>query len=284
MKFLIRYFLVFFIFISNLYAEFKENDIIASAPAEIREMVRSNINIGVRNQEALRMYDEIIKSDLNLKTKYNILEKLGYVYKAQLGTDIFIGKVMEGLSKKVSGEQIERAVEVTISRLKFSRELVSNLYVDKNIQDKLFFNIYDSLAAGISEGSLSKIMSENRVKNDSEIALEISEILKIMSRARVDATVINDIVYNMLDKNYKAKEIKELRNSFKENLKSYDGKQLAGNILKSMNYGLKLDEIEKNMVNKSGNSSIGNKSSGGSGGGSSGGSGSGGGGKGGGRK
>lgn len=246
--------------IANItFAQTNENELLNKASVQVKEQLKTNLSIGLNNQNMLNAYNAVIQSQIQEGTKTRILSKIAQAHQAGLPTEPLAEKVMEGLAKRANESQIENALNQLTERYSYAKQLANQLTFSQQIRNKLMGNIADALAAGISKQSMENIMSHSRIKSEPELAAEITECVKDMSRARVQSNLIEKTMLKAMEKGYNGKEIAEIRNEFKNMVKTRDANQLAQNMQDGFQKGAKSSNISKNL---SGRGSGGNMGSG----------------------
>lgn len=230
-----------------LFAESNIDEILSKAPVAVKENIEVNLKLGINNQKALKMYERLTKSNLDVTIQNKILSKLALAHKNGLNTDVVVDKISEGLAKSVHGEQIAKAVDITIDRLRFSKEIVSKINAREEIRERISQNIYDAMAAGMTQQQIEAVMSQNKSKSDAEVAAAISDLSKDMTRAKVAPSTVTEISIEMLKKDYSPSEINQVRSAFKDNVRSQDPGYLAGKLKSDVARGYRGGDVQRGM-------------------------------------
>jgi hypothetical protein len=230
-----------------VFAESNIDEILSKAPVAVKESIEANLKLGINNQKALKMYERLTKSNINVPIQNTILSKLALAHKNGLNTDIVVDKISEGLAKSVHGEQIAKAVDTTMDRLRFSKEVVSKINAREEIRERISQNIYDALTAGMTQQQVEAVMSQSKAKSDAEIAVAISDLSKDLARAKVAASTVTEISIGILKNSYSPSEINQVRSAFKDNVRSQDPGYLAGRLKSDVARGYRAGDVQRGM-------------------------------------
>lgn len=260
------------------FAQINENELLNKASTQVKEQLKTNLSIGLNNQTMLNAYNAVVQSQMQEEVKARVLSKIAQAHQTGLPAEPFAEKVMEGLAKRANEAQIENALNQLTERYSYAKQLTNQLAFSQQTRSKVMGNIADALAAGISKQSMKNIMSHSRMKSEPDLAAEITECVKDMSRARVESNMIEKTMSKAMEKGYKANELAEIRNQFKTMVKTRDANQLAKNMENGFQMGAKSSDISRGLSGRGsgGNMGSGYGSGSGMGSGSSGGSGNGG--------
>ncbi|MCX8084245.1 MAG: hypothetical protein N3C60_04920 [Calditerrivibrio sp.] len=263
--------IVVIVFIAAMsYAEVTVNDVLNSAPAEVKEQLNLNISLGLKNQAMLNMYNAMIQNQVRVETQVMILNKLREAYQSGLPTDPVAEKVMEGLAKKVNSAQLEVAVSNVINRYSFAKQIAERVTKEEKLQQRIMNNIADTLAAGMQSRNVETVMTQMRLRSEANLAAEVSDFMKDMARAKVESAEIERSMMVALQKGYTHTELAEIRHIFRNMIKSENANSVAKQMQNGFQAGLKGADMGKNMSVSSGKG--GSATSGGSAGSGSGGS------------
>jgi len=62
-----------------------------------------------------------------------------------------------------------------MDRLRFSKEIVNKINAREEIRERISQNVYDAMAAGMTQQQVEAVMSQNKAKSDAEVAVAISD-------------------------------------------------------------------------------------------------------------
>jgi hypothetical protein len=280
------YFVIFMVVFSITAMATTEEEVLSKAPSAVKEQLRESLKSGLNNTEILNVYGMLIQSRYSYEEQKKIMSSMMEAYKKGVPSDAIANKIGEGLAKNVSAEMMEKAMNNVAHRYTVAKQIVEKVKAEEKVRSIIRNNISESMAAGFTEKDALSLMSKDRIWQNKELALEISEMVKDMVRARVSSEETAKTIGLAVDKGYSAREIKEIRNMFRENIRNMSAKQLVYNLRNGIENGYKGSEMQGSMTGGSrggyGGGSAGSGGGSGSGGGAGGGSGSGSGGSGGG--
>jgi transcriptional regulator NrdR family protein len=268
------------LFVSTIcLAEVSETAVLDKASEMVRQQLQTNISMGLNNQTMLNAYGQIIQSKMTEEVKAQILSKMRQAYQNGIPAEPLAEKVMEGFAKKANEQQMQQALNKLTERFEYAKKISAQINAPVEQKQKMMANLADALAAGLQTQTAERVMSKDRLKENSELATEVTECLKDMARARVDSQQIEKTMTAAIEKGYKVNELAEVRQRFKSLAKTMDANQIARNMQNGFQKGMSGQDIGKGLSG-GGYRQMGGMSNGmgtgGYGGGSAGGSGSGG--------
>ncbi|UOD35270.1 hypothetical protein DSN97_02710 [Deferribacteraceae bacterium V6Fe1] len=239
------------------FAQVNENELLTKATTQVKEQLKTNLSIGLNNQTMLNAYNAVVQSQMQEEVKVRVLSKIAQAHQAGLPAEPLAEKVMEGLAKRANESQLENALNQLTERYSYAKQLTEQLAFNQQTKSKIMGNIADALAAGISKQSMENIMSHSQLKSEPELAAEITECVKDMSRARVQSNLIEKTMTKAIEKGYNAGELAEIRNQFKTMAKTRDANQLAQNMQNGFQMGAKSSDISKGLSGNGNGSNMG---------------------------
>lgn len=254
------------------FAQVRETDLLNKAQETVREQIKQNLSLGLKTQEALNAYNMVVQSRYSYQEQVRVIAAMREAYQKGATAEAIASKVSEGLAKNVSADQMEKALNNVANRYAYAKQLAERVSKEDNVRAKIINNIAEAMAAGLQDRDIESLMTRERIRQDKELAVEVTEMVRDMVRARVNSQEAVRTMMTAVDKGYSAKEIAEIRNMFKNNVRTMNATYLAQNMKYGFQQGYRGAEMSGSMSSGSGKGGAGSGSgSSGSGGGGSGG-------------
>ncbi len=187
----------------------------------------------------------------NRFSQRQVLEAHRIILKARqlnLPIDPLINKANEGMAKRVSPDMIIQAMNRIQSRYTFAERQLKNLSTNRSSINSLSRDIVAGLTAGIVEKEMEKISTalQQRKQNGEEIeqlSVNTYSLAKDMARLGVSSSRVAELVVQVLNRNYSAVHINELKTSFISLSNEKEVNELAGLFSKAIESGKGFEDL-----------------------------------------
>ncbi len=250
--------LVFVFFVpSVLIADVLDDELPGDTPAQIKEIARQVIRLGVENRGVVKMTQSMLRSRFTAQQMIKAYEIVGEARKNGLSEEPVMSKLHEGIGKRVQNENIIKAMEKVQERYQTASQYAHQMDSDGKQARLLTGQIAESLAAGVTEnhmGRMVRTLTSQKTQNSGDAtSLKIQTLMTIKTMARMGASSASvvDVVDNALRNGYDQGKMRQLEKAFVTQARAkYNPTTIAENFSRGMNSGTSVDAMaQKGYIN-----------------------------------
>ncbi|AEI13738.1 hypothetical protein Flexsi_0040 [Flexistipes sinusarabici DSM 4947] len=220
-------------------AEVKMDELISNTPAELQNQVRQ---AAAESREVAETLQNMYQHGYSKSTVSNFLNKVEEYQQRGYPVSDLTDKVNEGIAKNVRGQMITHALNQMAQRQEFASKFAAQFASKKSVRQQIEENVKEAMAAGMKKDDIQAVgsmlnqnMQQNR--NISQMAKEVTETAKTMSRLGVQSSQINGVLNQAMQHNFTHQEMSQMRQSFRENFSSTHAGRFTENVSKSIGAG-----------------------------------------------
>ena len=257
----------------------------AGSPSQLRAVESTMVRVGVPETDAAHMVESMAAAGFRPEQMTQIAQQVQAAAGELSMRDAVVGKIREGLAKRVGPEGIVKATDRVRERYGLAMNMARTLAPDRYAG--LGGLVADGLASGLSREDSERIVTtlQARAKhaNTDQHALAVESLTtsRDLVRQGVSSKLTATVVGGALEKGYDAASMQLVRQAFSEQRMQGNMDQVAQRFIAAIQGGVKAKDLGSRASAGSGGTGYGGSGSSGggsgAGGGSGGGSGSGGG-------
>jgi len=263
------FFIVVLVFSTWVYAD-EPPPLSTQAQERVRQLTREMNSQGIPEAQAQRMFTLMHQQRYQEQNIVRAQQTIQNAAQEDLPTEPLMSKAMEGMAKQVPEEQVIAAIERVRERYRYSYRQARSLSADRKTIGPVAEAIADSLAAGMTDQEMDRIMTQLQVRTRQQtrnqaddLSMQTMQTVRSMVRLGGKSTDVSDTVCQALQNRYTSRNMEQLRHRFADEAQQTGPSQVSHQYAQSFG-----------RANDAGGKDSGGSGSGGSG---SGGSGSGGG-------
>ncbi len=253
-------------------AEVDMDELINKTPPELQKQVRQT---AAKSKKVAETLQNMYQHGYSKETVGNFLNKVEQYQQRGYPVSDLTDKVNEGMAKNVRGQMVSRALNQMAQRQEFASKFAAQYASKKSVRQQIEENVKEAMAAGMKKENIQAVgsmlnqnMQQNR--NMSQMAKEVTETAKTMSRLGVQSSQINGVLNQAMQHSFTHQEMRQMRQSFRENFSKNHAGRFAENVSKSIGAGHRgasaVGHAEGMDGNRGGMSNAGQQGSGGMGG------------------
>jgi len=195
-----------------------------TTPLQIKNSARQMIDQGFNPQEVIDLTQQMLANNFAEQQVLQAQVMLMEARRQGLPTEPMMNKAYEGLAKQVQAEAVVKAMERVRFRYEYATKQAGSITIDKAQAGRMAVVLAESMAAGMHEQDVERIMQalRERTRNmarghSEELALQTLMTTRAMVRLRLQSKSVGDSVCQALQQGYSAQEMQQVRNTVMAN-------------------------------------------------------------------
>jgi hypothetical protein len=191
---------------------------------QIKNSARQMIDQGFNPQEVIDLTRQMLANNFGEQQVLQAQVMLMNARRQGLPTEPMLNKAYEGLAKQVKAEAVVQAMEQVRFRNEFATKQVGVITNDKAKTSRMAAILAESMAAGMHEQDVERIMQtlRERTRNmaqahSEELAMQTLMTTRTMARLRMQSKSVGDSVCQALQRGCSAQEMHRMRNTIMAN-------------------------------------------------------------------
>ncbi len=195
-----------------------------TTPLQIKNSARQMIDQGFNPQEVIDLTQQMLANNFAEQQVLQAQVMLMEARRQGLPTEPMMNKAYEGLAKQVQAEAVVKAMERVRFRYEYATKQAGIITNDKTKTSRMAAILAESMAAGMHEQDVERIMQalRERTRNmarghSEELALQTLMTTRAMVRLRMQSKSVGDSVCQALQQGCSAQEMHQIRNTIMAN-------------------------------------------------------------------
>ena len=216
-----------------------------TTPLQIKNSARQMIDQGFNPQEVIDLTQQMLANNFGEQQVLQAQVMLMEARRQGLPTEPMMNKAYEGLAKQVQAEAVVKAMERVRFRYEYATKQAGTISNDKAQAGRMAGVLAESMAAGMHEQDVERIMQtlRERTRNmarahSEELAMQTLMTTRTMARLRIRSKSVGDSVCQALQQGCSAQEMHQIRKTIMANARhSYSESFSKGQSLDAGQHG-----------------------------------------------
>ncbi|MGA1845634.1 hypothetical protein [Deferribacter abyssi] len=225
-----------------------EDELLKQTPVQLKAKVEEMLAAGIKSEDALNMVKNMFQYRVQTKYAAKVIDAVLEAKRQGLPVGPMVSKVNEGLAKNIETEKIYQALNKVKNRYTYAYHKIERLKVNQQVRAKLAKNIVDAMAAGMKKDHIDDVIEAleqrmEKVKENEDYAIEVTEMAKEMARHGVDSDEAKNVIENAMKHEFTAQEMKEMREAFMEQARMGEPEDIAEQMSENLEHGARGGDV-----------------------------------------